>query len=68
MSLMIHSHGREIVRRLCRHVPGTTQQSHGHPVFGWDDKWVIFNSRLGSREATAEARLSRIHTEEYSRI
>jgi oligogalacturonide lyase len=60
MSLMTHSNGREIVRRLCRRVPGPTQQSHGHPVFSWDDKWVIFNSRLGEREAISIADVTSI--------
>jgi oligogalacturonide lyase len=60
MSLMTHSNGREIVRRLCRRVPGPTQHSHGHPVFSWDDKWVIFNSRLGPREAISMADVTSI--------
>jgi oligogalacturonide lyase len=55
MSLMTHSNGREHVRRLCRRVPGPTQYSHGHPVFSWDDKWVLFNSRLGAREGISIA-------------
>ena len=50
MSLMTHSNGREQVRRLCRRAPGNTQFSHGHPVFSLDDRWVIFNSRIGARE------------------
>jgi oligogalacturonide lyase len=50
MSLMTHSNGRAQVRRLCRHQPGPTQFSHGHPVFSLDDKWVLFNSRIGERE------------------
>jgi oligogalacturonide lyase len=50
MSLMTHANGRAHVRRLCRYQPGDTQFSHGHPVFSLDDKWVLFNSRIGSRE------------------
>jgi oligogalacturonide lyase len=47
MSLMTHSNGRAHVRRLCRRVPGKTQYSHGHPVFSIDDKWVLYNSKIG---------------------
>jgi oligogalacturonide lyase len=47
MSLMTHAHGRAHVRRLWRRVPGTTQYSHGHPVFSLDDKWVLYNSKIG---------------------
>jgi len=50
MSLMTHSNGRAIVRRLCRYQPGTTQHSHGHPVFSLDDRWVLFNSQVGQRD------------------
>lgn len=50
MSLMRHSGGRASVKRLCRRKPGDTQHSHGHPVFSLDDRWVIFNSRIGNRE------------------
>jgi len=50
MSLMTHSNGRATVRRLCRYKPGDTQHSHGHPVFSLDDRWVLFNSRIGTRE------------------
>lgn len=50
MSLMTHANGRATVRRLCRHKPGNTQYSHGHPVFSLDDRWVLFNSRIGERE------------------
>jgi oligogalacturonide lyase len=50
MSLMTHSNGRAHVRRLCRRKPGPTQFSHGHPVFSLDDRWVVFNSRIGERE------------------
>lgn len=50
MSLMTHGNGRAQVRRLCRRQPGDTQFSHGHPVFSLDDRWVLFNSRIGPRE------------------
>jgi oligogalacturonide lyase len=50
MSLMRHSNGRASVKRLCRRKPGETQHSHGHPVFSLDDRWVIFNSRIGERD------------------
>jgi oligogalacturonide lyase len=50
MSLMTHSNGLAQVRRLCRRRPGDTQESHGHPVFSPDDRWVLFNSRIGDRE------------------
>ena len=50
MSLMTHPNGRAQVRRLCRRQPGDTQYSHGHPVFSLDDRWVLFNSRIGQRE------------------
>jgi hypothetical protein len=50
MSVMTHVNGKEKVRRLCRRKPGPTQFSHGHPVFSLDDRWVIFNSRIGERE------------------
>jgi oligogalacturonide lyase len=60
MSLMTHNNGRESVRRLCRYQPGPTQFSHGHPVFSLDDKWVIFNSRLGTKENIAMAEVGSI--------
>ena len=47
MSLMTHANGRAHVRRLCRRVPGQTQYSHGHPIFSLDDKWVLYNSKIG---------------------
>ncbi len=47
MSLMTHADGRAHVRRLCRRVPGKTQHSHGHPVLSLDDKWVLYNSKIG---------------------
>lgn len=50
MALITHGNGLAHVRRLCRHQPGPTQHSHGHPVFSPDDKWVLFNSRLGAKE------------------
>ncbi|MBI4875851.1 MAG: hypothetical protein HY822_14540 [Acidobacteria bacterium] len=50
MSLMTHANGRASVRRLCRRKPGETQHSHGHPVFSLDDRWALFNSRIGDRE------------------
>jgi oligogalacturonide lyase len=50
MSLMTHANGRAAVRRLCRRKPGETQHSHGHPVFSPDDRWALFNSRIGDRE------------------
>lgn len=50
MSLMTHGNGIAHMRRLCRHQPGPTQHSHGHPVFSPDDRWVIFNSRIGPKE------------------
>jgi hypothetical protein len=52
---MTHSNGRAHVKRLCRRNPGDTQFSHGHPVFSLDDRWVIFNSRIGPRENIAMA-------------
>ena len=55
MSLMTHSNGRAQVRRLCRRRPGDTQYSHGHPVFSLDDRWVLFNSRIGNRESICMA-------------
>jgi oligogalacturonide lyase len=45
VSLMTHANGRVQVRRLAWH--GTswrTQNSHGHPSFSPDDRWVIYNS------------------------
>ena len=50
MSLMTHANGLAAVRRLCRRKPANTQHSHGHPVFSLDDKWVLFNSRIGERD------------------
>jgi oligogalacturonide lyase len=50
MSLMTESNGRVAVRRLCRRQPGNTQHSHGHPVFSLDDRWVLFNSRIGAKD------------------
>lgn len=47
MSLITHANGRAHVRRLCRRVPGKTQHSHGHPVFSLDDRWVLYNSKIG---------------------
>lgn len=47
MSLMTHVNGRAHVRRLCRRVPGKTQYSHGHPIFSLDDKWILYNSKIG---------------------
>jgi hypothetical protein len=55
MSLITHSNGRAQVRRLCRRRPGETQYSHGHPVFSLDDRWVLFNSRIGNRESICMA-------------
>jgi len=45
LGLMTHANGRVQVRRLARH--GTswrTQESHGHPSFSPDDRWVVYNS------------------------
>jgi oligogalacturonide lyase len=50
VSLMTHTNGRATVRRLCRYQVGGTQHSHGHPVFSLDDRWVLFNSRIGDRD------------------
>lgn len=50
MSLMTHADGRAQVRRLCRRVPGSTQHSHGHPVFSRDDRWVLYNSMIGQTQ------------------
>lgn len=50
ISLMTHPEGKARVRRLCRRVPGETQHSHGHPVFSLDDRWVLFNSRIGKKD------------------
>ncbi|HEY3939347.1 MAG TPA: oligogalacturonate lyase family protein [Bryobacteraceae bacterium] len=50
ISLMSHVNGKAQVRRLCRREPGETEESHGHPVFSLDDRWVLFNSRIGARD------------------
>jgi len=50
ISLMTNSNGLARVRRLCRRRPGPTEESHGHPVFSPDDRWVLFNSRIGDRD------------------
>jgi oligogalacturonide lyase len=50
ISLMTHANGIATVRRLCRRKPGETQHSHGHPVFSADDRWVLFNSRIGDKD------------------
>jgi oligogalacturonide lyase len=45
LGLMTHANGRVQVRRLAWH--GTswlTQNSHGHPSFSPDDRWVVYNS------------------------
>lgn len=55
MSLMTHGNGLAHLRRLCRYQPGPTQYSHGHPRFSPDDRWVIFNSRIGAKEHVAMA-------------
>jgi hypothetical protein len=60
MSLMTHNNGIANLRRLCRYTPGPTQFSHGHPVFSRDDKWVIFNSRIGTKENVAMAEVGSI--------
>jgi len=40
--------GRAIVHRLCRHdTSGKTQNSHGHPIFSPDDRWVLYTSDKG---------------------
>jgi oligogalacturonide lyase len=60
MSLITHENGNERVRRLCRREPGDTQFSHGHPVFSLDDKWVVYNSRIGAKENIAMADVTSI--------
>ena len=48
LGLMTHLNGRVRIRRLAWH--GTswrTQESHGHPSFSPDDRWVIYNSDAG---------------------
>jgi oligogalacturonide lyase len=60
MSLMTHGNGIANVKRLCRYVPGPTQYSHGHPIFSHDDKWVLFNSRLGTKENVAMAEVGSV--------
>jgi len=60
MSLMTHNNGFAKVKRLCRYVPGPTQYSHGHPIFSHDDKWVLFNSRIGTKENVAMAEVGSI--------
>lgn len=50
ISLMTNSNGLANVRRLCRRHPGPTEESHGHPVFSPDDRWVLFNSRIADRD------------------
>jgi oligogalacturonide lyase len=45
LGLMTHANGHVQVRRLAWH--GTswrTQESHGHPSFSPDDRWVVYNS------------------------
>ena len=45
LALMTHSNGIVNIKRLAWH--GTswkTQESHPHPVFSPDDRWVIYNS------------------------
>ncbi len=45
LGLMTHVNGRVQLRRLAWH--GTswrTQNSHGHPSFSPDDRWVVYNS------------------------
>jgi len=45
LGLMTHVNGRVQVRRLAWHgTSGLTQNSHGHPSFSPDDRWVIYNS------------------------
>jgi oligogalacturonide lyase len=60
MSLMTHGNGIAHVRRLCQRQPGPTQHSHGHPVFSPNDRWVIFNSRIGPKENIAMADVTSI--------
>jgi oligogalacturonide lyase len=50
IALMTAPNGRVSVHRLCRYQVGETQHSHGHPVFSLDDRWVLFNSRIGPRD------------------
>lgn len=48
MSIIRHVNGRGEVTRLCRHdTSWTTQQSHPHPIFSPDDRWVLFTSDRG---------------------
>ncbi len=45
MSLMTHVNGQVQIRRLAWHgASWLTQNSHGHPSFSPDDRWVIYNS------------------------
>lgn len=60
MSLMTHSNGVATLKRLCRYNPGPTQFSHGHPVFSRDDQWVVFNSRIGTKENVAMAEVGTV--------
>jgi len=45
IGLMTHANGRVQARRLAWHgTSGRTQNSHGHPSFSPDDRWVVYNS------------------------
>lgn len=45
LGLMTHVNGRVQVRRLAWHGSSwRTQNSHGHPSFSPDDRWVLYNS------------------------
>ena len=45
IGLMTHENGRVQIRRLAWHgTSGQTQNSHGHPSFSPDDRWVIYSS------------------------
>ena len=58
MSLMTHVNGRVVVRRLCQHRSSwKTQNSHPHPVFSPDDKWVLFLAAVLPRHPGREGTL-----------
>jgi len=45
LGLMTHSNGVVNIKRLAYHQTSwKTQESHPHPVFSPDDKWVMYNS------------------------
>jgi oligogalacturonide lyase len=50
ISLMKHNNGEVQSRRLAWHrTSWNTQESHPHPVFSPDDRWVLYNSDVEKR-------------------